>query len=256
MSLVFDFICPLPNGVHARPAVPLAQAARPFASEIILTNQRTGISANSKSVLAVISAGIRQGDACRLSVSGPDEATAMATLSHLFANTFTASNPSPVPPERTANTASYTASDLLHPGLIALDADCKTKADAIRHATALLHTTGRTKQPRELERAIWQREAMSSTGFGHGFAIPHCKSDPVLADSLVILKPRTPVDWGSTDDGRVRFIILMAMRKAGDPMTLFSRLARQLMHDSFRNRLTSEAAPAALLTFLKTSLNA
>ena len=40
---------------------------------------------------------------------------------------------------------------------------------------------GRVDSPAELEEAIWQREDVYSTGFGHGFAVPHCKSQAVKA---------------------------------------------------------------------------
>ena len=266
MPLALDFICPFPNGVHARPACALAKAARRFMSEVTLTNTRTGKSANSKSVLAVIGTGIRQSDACRLSVSGSDEATAVAALSCFLSKIFPYSDEAP-PASRAgaANATNPTSSalstkeevcGLFHPGLIVTDAGCTTKADAIRHAVNLLHAADRIEQPREFERSIWRREAVSSTGFGHGFAIPHCRSAAVLVDSLVILKLQTPVDWGSIDHQPVRFLILMAIREIGGHMTILSQLARKLMEGAFRERLVGEPNPAALQAFLKVSLDA
>src|SRR6185437_4744985 len=76
----FNFICPLPNGLHARPASQLAEFASAFASELCLTNLRSGAEANLKSTLAIISADVRKGDPCAVRVSGPDEKSAGEAL--------------------------------------------------------------------------------------------------------------------------------------------------------------------------------
>src|SRR5260370_35207155 len=80
MALEFTFICPLPNGFHARPASHLAGVANGFASECALTNSRNGLAANIKSVLSLIAADIRMNDECRVRVSGEDEQPASAAL--------------------------------------------------------------------------------------------------------------------------------------------------------------------------------
>ncbi len=80
MSLEHVFLCPLPNGLHARPASQLAEHALRFACEITLTNVRSGSVANAKSVLALIASDIREGDPCRLRTDGPGAAEALASL--------------------------------------------------------------------------------------------------------------------------------------------------------------------------------
>src|SRR6185436_2810832 len=88
MSLEFQFICPLPNGVHARPASALEEVASCFGADIHLTNSRTGRTANAKSVLAIVGADIRHNDQCELNVSGPDELDAMAALRTFLRDEF------------------------------------------------------------------------------------------------------------------------------------------------------------------------
>jgi len=68
----FKFVCPLPNGLHARPASQLAEFASDFSSDLSLINLRTGIAANLKSTLAIISADIRSGDECSIRIAGSD----------------------------------------------------------------------------------------------------------------------------------------------------------------------------------------
>ena len=88
MSLDLSFSCPLSNGVHARPASALEEVARTFTAEVLILNQRTGRSANAKSVLSLVGADIRFSDPCLLKISGADEENAMATLGTFIRNTF------------------------------------------------------------------------------------------------------------------------------------------------------------------------
>ena len=76
----YQFIFPLPAGLHARPAGALADIAGAFAADIRLLNERTGTSVCAKSMLSMISADIRKGDSCRLHVAGTDEAAAYKAL--------------------------------------------------------------------------------------------------------------------------------------------------------------------------------
>src|SRR5581483_11521149 len=76
----FKFVCPLPNGLHARPASQLAEFAGGFASELSLTNLRTSAAANLKSTLAIISADVRSGDECAVRIVGADEEAARAAV--------------------------------------------------------------------------------------------------------------------------------------------------------------------------------
>lgn len=79
-SLEFAFTCSLSDGMHARPASHLAEAANDFVSESFLTNLRTGFVGNLKSVLAIISTDVRHGDRCTVQVRGTDEQAAHAAL--------------------------------------------------------------------------------------------------------------------------------------------------------------------------------
>ena len=103
---------------------------------------------------------------------------------------------------------------LVSPELVVLDADCATREEAIKTVVDQLYVTGRTEHPRDIEAAVWQREAVYSTAFGHGFAIPHCKSDAVKANSLAILRLRRPVAWESLDGEPVSVLVLLAIRQS------------------------------------------
>ena len=79
-ELQFAFICPLPAGMHARPASLLAEVSNRFRSDFVLTNLRNQRQANTKSVLSIIAADIRNGDRCSVQVNGEDDRAAQAAL--------------------------------------------------------------------------------------------------------------------------------------------------------------------------------
>ena len=151
---------------------------------------------------------------------------------------------------------SHSAS-LLDPELILINQAATTRAEAIKLATDQLYVLGRTADSRQTEAAVWQREQTYSTGFGHGFAIPHCKTNAVKYDSLVLVKLKTPVDWKALDDKPVHTIILLALCEhdaSTKHMRVLARLARLVMDENFRAQLESEKDPQKLYEFLKEKL--
>lgn len=150
--------------------------------------------------------------------------------------------------------AAQSSVPLLEPDLILIQSDAKTKEEAIKQAVDQLFVLGRTDDAHAVERAIWRREATYSTGFGHGFAIPHCQSGAVRFNSLVLLKPKTPVAWNSLDGQPVRVVILLAIREGQGGTThmqVLAKLARQIMNEAFRAELERENEPDKLCGILK-----
>jgi fructose-specific PTS system IIA-like component len=146
---------------------------------------------------------------------------------------------------------------LLDPKLVVISSDAATKEEVIKEAVDRLYVLGRADDSRVVEEAIWQREAKSSTGFGHAFAIPHCKSSAVKSSSLVLLKLREPVAWDSLDGQSVRVVFLLAVReinKANEHMKIFAKLAQRMLNENFRARVEQETDADALYGFLQKSL--
>ncbi|MBK7644518.1 MAG: phosphoenolpyruvate--protein phosphotransferase [Planctomycetes bacterium] len=149
------------------------------------------------------------------------------------------------------------AQNLLESEFVCMDSDSRSKEEAIQELVSALYVAGRTEQPRALEDAIWAREAVYSTGLGFGFAIPHCKSDAVCANSIAVLRLAQPIEWGSMDGEPVRCVILLAMRASdqeGAHMKVFSRLARRLMHEEFRERMLAARDRGDVLSCLTQEL--
>src|SRR5262249_54743914 len=89
----------LPHGLHARPASQMAQFAEEFLSQFLLTNHRTGATANLKSPLAIISADIRGGDTCLIRILGADQEQAASALLQFLAQELAKEDENPLPIE-------------------------------------------------------------------------------------------------------------------------------------------------------------
>lgn len=157
--------------------------------------------------------------------------------------------------ELAAQPAGTLTAPLINESLVLLDVDARSKEDALKIIVEHLHGCGRTAEPRIIEDALWAREAISSTGLGHGCAIPHCQSRALAASTLVVARFRTPVEWQSLDQDPVHTAVLIAMRPDDQGGTahlaVFSRLARRYMSEKFRDDLVAAATPQAVLTVLE-----
>jgi fructose-specific PTS system IIA-like component len=149
------------------------------------------------------------------------------------------------------------AAPLIEPELVIVESESASKAEVIKKAVDRLYVLGRTTQPRAVEEALWQRESVYSTGFGYGFAIPHSKTNAVVTNSLLLVKLKSPVSWGSLDGEPVRTILLLTMRESDTSnghLNVFSKLARKIMHEEFRARLNQDQDAVALCALLTENL--
>jgi phosphocarrier protein FPr/phosphocarrier protein len=78
-----EVVVPLAHGVHARPAAVLANCAKRFGGDISLV--LNGRRVNARSVVALMSLGVRNGDRIIVSADGADAAQAVATIVDLIA---------------------------------------------------------------------------------------------------------------------------------------------------------------------------
>ncbi len=74
------------TGIHARPAAVLVKVAMRFKSDIFII--RSGNEYDAKSIMNVMSMGVRKGEEIHLKISGPDEAEAFQTITALMENDF------------------------------------------------------------------------------------------------------------------------------------------------------------------------
>ncbi len=74
------------DGLHARPAGILAKAAGQFTSKIEISSN--GITKNAKSIMSIMSMGLKTGDSILIKADGDDSNAALECLINLFNNKF------------------------------------------------------------------------------------------------------------------------------------------------------------------------
>ncbi len=75
-------------GLHARAAAQVVKRAREFNSQILLTHEATGFSANAKSILSLLYLAASTGVNILISAEGSDETAALDAIVSLFEDGF------------------------------------------------------------------------------------------------------------------------------------------------------------------------
>lgn len=102
--LTIQFLCPLPNGLHARPAWELKEQCGQWQSEVTFINHRLNARADAKSSLALIGTGTLFNDSCSLTIIGSDEEQARRALEEYLQHRFIDSDSvQPTPAELAAH---------------------------------------------------------------------------------------------------------------------------------------------------------
>ncbi len=141
--------------------------------------------------------------------------------------------------------------DLIAPAGIVFDLAGANKR-AVLQALSARAATLAGRDAAEVAAVILEREALGSTGFGAGTAIPHGRLDGLGGIVAVAAKLATPVDFAALDGLPVDLIVLMlAPTGAGaDHLKALARVSRALrdraLCDKLRGAATGEAFHALL----------
>lgn len=101
-----------------------------------------------------------------------------------------------------------------------------------------------------------QREALGSTGFGRGVAIPHCRIDHVHRPTAAMIKLENPCEFGAADAVPVNLVFgLVSPEQAGaahlHALAAISRLSRD---EVMLQALSDAEEPEALFALLTNQL--
>lgn len=108
----------------------------------------------------------------------------------------------------------------------------------------------------ELTAGFTERESLSTTGFGSGFAIPHTKIKEG-AGLVAFFRFSQPVQWEAMDDQPVTTAIALVMPETDTSnlhLKMISKLARLLMHDDFIETLNALSTETEISNYLNTKL--
>ncbi|HEU4830210.1 MAG TPA: PTS sugar transporter subunit IIA [Gemmatimonadales bacterium] len=134
--------------------------------------------------------------------------------------------------------------DLLSPERVAVPLSARDKPGIIRElATLLVDRVGGDLE--DVVTAVREREAVLSTGIGHGVAIPHGRSPTVPELAIVCGSTPEPVPFDAIDGEPVRifFMLVGPERCAGQHVKALGRIARLVRGDALRERLLAARTP-------------
>jgi len=129
--------------------------------------------------------------------------------------------------------------NLLDPSTILANVEVKNKKDLLNKVVDLLSYNVDDTQLEEIRKAVFEREAIMSTGVGKGLAIPHGKAKSIDINLAGFALLKTPVDYNSIDDEPVNLVFLLVGpdKKNNLHIKLLSRISRLMNSSDFRNRL-------------------
>ncbi|GHV90467.1 hypothetical protein AGMMS50268_09700 [Spirochaetia bacterium] len=105
-----------------------------------------------------------------------------------------------------------------------------------------------------LLKAVLEREALMSTGIGHGLALPHPRN-PVISEVekqfVTIAFPESPVDWNSLDGKAVHAVLLIVSASAKLHLHSLSKINFLCQQESFAALLRNRAPREDIIKAIK-----
>lgn len=135
--------------------------------------------------------------------------------------------------------------DLITPTRIKIPLVGETKDEVIEELVELATGGDEGLDTSAVVRAVRDREAVLSTGIGHGVAIPHGRSAAVPELRLAAGVKDHPIDFDALDGEPVRlfFLLIGPEHAAASHIKALSRLSRLVRRDDMRERLATVDSP-------------
>ncbi len=145
-----------------------------------------------------------------------------------------------------------TTEDIVLVGLHAPD-----KVAATRLLGERLAAAGRVTDLDGFLADVARREEQMATGLPGGIGIPHARSAHVVTPSVAVATAPEGVDFGA-HDGPAHLIFLIAAPDGADDahLKILAALARKLVHEEFRNALSSAASAAEIARIVTEEVSA
>ena len=127
-----------------------------------------------------------------------------------------------------------------------------TDRDAVLAAAAALLAPLAGASTERIASALARREALASTGIGHGVALPHARLADVDAPVSALLQLSTPVDFAAPDGQAVDlvFALLVPDTQVQAHLARLAALVERLGDPAFRDALRTAATRDAMLAAL------
>lgn len=143
--------------------------------------------------------------------------------------------------------------NLTNKNLINLNLNAEDRKAAILELSDMLERDGKLNSKEVFIMDVIRREKESTTGFGHGFALPHGKSNGVKEPCFAIGRSKNGIRWESFDKKPVNFIILLAVpnQEAGaSHLEILSGISEKLISEKYRLQLINAGNEQEIIRIL------
>lgn len=110
----------------------------------------------------------------------------------------------------------------------------------------------------KLQQALIAREAVGTTAFEDGFAIPHAQIEAIQEPAIVLSRFQQPIQWdsGATSKVQVAIALLVPAAQAGSVhVDILAKVATLLLDPEFRTQVKTITEAAALEAYLVTRID-
>ncbi|MFH0778652.1 MAG: PTS sugar transporter subunit IIA [Candidatus Eisenbacteria bacterium] len=144
-------------------------------------------------------------------------------------------------------------SELLNERAIGVSLQAATKDEVIKELVAILEKAHGLKSGAEILKKVVEREAMASTGIGHGVAIPHGKAASMRNLAAATGISSRNIDFKSADGEPVTLFVLLVSPEdcTGPHVRALANISKLLKEDSVRHQLKRSKSPHEFLEALK-----
>ncbi len=126
-------------------------------------------------------------------------------------------------------------SQLVSAEAVLLDVTDPTRTELLETMLDCLVQLGRIADPECVATALVEREAVMSTGIGHGVAIPHAQCAGADCLTVALARLGTPIDFDAIDERPVRLVFLVVGPvQRGGFLQLLARISRLLSDEQLQ----------------------
>jgi len=131
--------------------------------------------------------------------------------------------------------------EVLKPENVIPELKGNTKEEVINELIDIFKDDPRITDIKDVKEAVLEREKIMSTGIGHGFGIPHCKTNKVTEILAAFGKTKEPIDFESLDGKPVNLLFLLIGKDnmVAPHIKLLSRISLLMNKLDVREKLLS-----------------
>lgn len=129
------------------------------------------------------------------------------------------------------------------------DLKASNKEEVLNELISLLSPKVTDQELQAIREAVFEREAIMSTGVGKGLAIPHGKARGISDNYAAFCLLKSPIDYEAIDGEPVSMVFLLVGPQSSNSfhIKMLSRISRLMNNSEFRDELNKCASAEEII---------